>query len=126
MTLSAAAQTSGAASPVLVPRLIRFGSALVPGSGSATHARVTFALYRDEAGGSPLWNETEDVQTDSAGGYTVSLGSSQAGGLPIALFASLQARWVGVHREGEDEQPRILLFSVPYALKAADTEASGR
>ena len=128
MTLSAAAQTSGsagAASPVLVPRLIRFGGALAADSGAASHGRVTFALYRDETGGSPLWTETQNVQTDSAGAYEVSLGSSRAEGLPLELFTSLQARWLGVRREGQNEQPRILLLSVPYALKAADTEALG-
>jgi hypothetical protein len=129
MMLPGAAQTSGgagSASSVLVPRLIRFGGTLATDSGgAATHARVTFALYRDQIGGSPLWTETQDVQEDNAGRYAVSLGSSRAEGLPLELFTSLQARWLGVRREGEKEQPRILLLTVPYALKAADTETLG-
>src|SRR4029077_12023066 len=35
------------------------------------------------------------------------------------------ARWLGVTVNGGQEQPRVLLLSVPYALKAADAETIG-
>jgi hypothetical protein len=40
------------------------------------------------------------------------------------LFATGESRWLGVQVQvpGEIEQPRVLLVSVPYALKAADAE----
>jgi hypothetical protein len=46
-------------------------------------------------------------------------------GLPKELFTSAEARWLGVQPEGQSEQPRVLLLSVPYALKAADAETVG-
>jgi hypothetical protein len=53
------------------------------------------------------------------------LGSTKAEGLPADLFASGEARWLGVQAAGQPEQPRVLLLSVPYALKAADAETVG-
>ena len=41
------------------------------------------------------------------------------------LFASGEARWLGVQVQGQAEQPRTVLMSVPYALKAADAETIG-
>jgi hypothetical protein len=45
--------------------------------------------------------------------------------LPLDLFTSGEARWLGVRINGGEEQPRVLLLSVPYALKAADAETIG-
>lgn len=41
------------------------------------------------------------------------------------LFTSGTAQWLGVQEQGQPEQPRMLLVSVPYALKAADAETVG-
>jgi hypothetical protein len=84
-----------------------------------------FALYKDQQGGAALWQETQNVTLDASGRYTVQLGSSLSGGLPLDVFTSGEARWLGVHADGEPEQPRVLLLSVPYALKAADAETVG-
>ena len=46
-------------------------------------------------------------------------------GLPTDLFTTEQARWVGVQVSGQAEQPRVLLVSAPYALKAGDAETLG-
>ena len=46
-------------------------------------------------------------------------------GLPLQLFATGAARWLGVQAEGQAEGPRVLLASAPYALKAADAETLG-
>jgi hypothetical protein len=43
----------------------------------------------------------------------------------LDLFSSGDARWLGVTVNGGQEQPRVLLLSVPYALKAADAETIG-
>src|SRR6202041_3147342 len=69
--------------------------------------------------------ETQNVQADAGGHYTVLLGSTKAEGLPAELFASGQARWIGVQVEQEGEQARTLLVSAPYALKAGDAETLG-
>jgi hypothetical protein len=86
---------------------------------------VTFALYTEQSGGAALWMETQNVEPDSNGNYTVLLGAVSANGLPKQLFVSGDARWLGVQVGGRAEQPRILLVSVPYALKAADAETLG-
>jgi hypothetical protein len=69
--------------------------------------------------------ETRNVTLDTQGRYTVLLGSTKPDGLPSELFASGEARWLGVQPEREPEQSRVLLLSVPYALKAMDAETLG-
>jgi hypothetical protein len=86
---------------------------------------VTFSLYTGQQDGSPLWMETENVRPDKNGRYTVMLGSSTSQGVPANLFAAGEARWLGVRSEGQAEQPRVMLISVPYALKALDAETIG-
>jgi len=54
----------------------------------------------------------------------VLLGSNSAEGTPPELFSTNEAQWLGVQPEGLPEQ-RVLLVSVPYALKAADAETLG-
>ncbi len=119
---------------VTIPFAIAQDVATVPSmvkvSGTVREAKsrilgVTFALYKDEQVGSPLWMETQSVSLDSAGHYNVQLGATLPAGLPKELFASGEARWLGVQPEGQVEQPRVLLLSVPYALKAADAETVG-
>jgi hypothetical protein len=110
-----------------VPRLVSFGGTLHDPSGKLQTGIVgiTFAIYKDQHEGAPLWLETQNVEADKSGHYTVQLGSSQRDGLPRDLFASGEARWLGVQVGGQAEQPRVLLLSVPYALKAADAETVG-
>jgi hypothetical protein len=114
---------------VTVPPLITFGGVLKGRSGQPLTGVVglTFSLYKDQQGGVPVWTENQNVQLDAEGRYTTLLGATQASGLPMDLFASGQSRWLGVQAQlpGEDEQPRVLLVSVPYALKAADADTIG-
>ena len=89
---------------------------------------VTFALYTEEAGGVALWYETQTIETDALGRYTVLLGAMHAAGVPVELFTSGQARWLGVGVGNLPETAqggRVLLVSVPYALKAQDAETLG-
>jgi hypothetical protein len=86
---------------------------------------ITFALYAEQTGGAPLWSETQNVQAGPDGRYSVLLGAAKSEGLPADLFTAEQAHWVGVSVEGQAEQPRILLVSAPYALKAGDAETLG-
>lgn len=71
-----------------------------------------------------FWLETQNVNGDNKGNYTVLLGSTKPQGLPADLFTSNEARWLGVQAEGQTEQARILFVSVPYALKAARARRS--
>src|SRR5580700_7083102 len=124
MALCGGAQAQTMPAGSALPRLMRF-------SGTANDARgnpvtgvagITFALYAEQTGGAPLWRETQNVQAGAGGHYTVLLGAAKSEGLPADLFSAEQAHWVGVSVEGQAEQPRILLVSAPYALKAGDAE----
>jgi hypothetical protein len=110
-----------------VPTLVNFSGTLTDVNGKPLSGvlGVTFYLYQDQQGGSPLWMETQNVQPYKNGHYSVMLGSTTSQGLPTELFASGEARWLGVQVQGQAEQPRVLLLSVPYALKALDAETIG-
>jgi len=110
-----------------VPRLVNFSGRAADAQGKpiAGISGVTFAIYKDQFEGAPLWLETQNVAADARGNYTVQLGATRPAGLPLDLFSSGEARWLGVQVSGQAEQPRILLLSVPYALKAADAETIG-
>src|SRR5216684_414440 len=117
----------GPAQNVAVPRLVKFSSTAKDQLGHSPSGvvGVTFAIYRDQEGGAALWMETQNVQLDEQGHYAVLLGATKNDGLPVELFAAAEPRWLGVQLNlpGEVEQPRVLLVSVPYALKAADAES---
>ncbi len=122
-----AQQSVATATNAIVPPLVNFSGVLSDGNGKALTGMVgvTFYLYQDQQGGSPLWLETQNVQPDKAGHYTVLLGSTTSTGLPGSIFASGEAHWLGVQVQGQEEQPRVLLVSAPYALKAGDAETVG-
>ncbi len=110
-----------------VPNLIRFGGVLKDANGTVitTLSGVTFLIYKDEQGGAPLWMETQNVQPDKAGRYTVQLGAVSKNGLPPDVFMTGEARWLAVQIGTEAEQARVALVSVPYALKAGDAATLG-
>jgi len=114
-------------SAVGVPSQVRFSGTLAANAGSPRvgTAAVVFALYQQQKGGAPLWVETQNVQLDGQGRYTVNLGAVNA--LPKDVFSANEARWLGVQvlADAEPEQPRVMLVSVPYALKAQDAETLG-
>jgi len=86
---------------------------------------LTLSLYAEQEGGDPLWRESQTVQTDEQGRYTVLLGATEEEGLPLEFFTSGRAQWLGLQVQGEEEQARVLLVTVPYALKAADADTVG-
>ena len=124
MTTSGAAQTAATA---VVPRLVNFSGRVTQAQMEAAPAFVgiTFSIYKEQTGGAPLWAETQNVEPDTNGNYSVQLGATRPAGIPVELFLAGEARWLGVRVNGGEEQPRVLLLSVPYALKAADAETVG-
>src|ERR1700727_3799623 len=124
--LSAQQSAVSTSATAVVPRLVNFsGKAIDQGKAVAGVTGITFSIYSEETGGSPLWLETQNIQPDSRGNYTAQLGATKAEGLPQELFTSGEARWLGVLVNGGEEQSRVLLMSVPYALKAADAQTLG-
>jgi hypothetical protein len=126
ITTPALCQTVATAS-TLVPHLVNFSGTVVDAQGQPHSGLIgiTFTLYKDEHGGASLWLETQNVQLDDNGHYSVYLGATKPGGVPPELFISGEAHWLDVQVEGHAEQPRVLLVSAPYALKAADAETIG-
>ena len=102
------------------PRVIKFSSAAPAGSSTAT-----FSLYDSQDATTPLWVETQVIAPDDNGHYSVLLGSASSQGLPPAIFESTAARWIGVKIGDATETARVLIVSVPYALKAADADTLG-
>src|SRR5580658_3116932 len=121
------AQQTTAATDSIVPSMVKFSGTLSGDDGKPLTGTVgvTFLLYKEQTGGAPLWLETQNVQADQNGRYSVMLGAASAHGLPADIFAAGDARWLAIQPSGQSEQPRTLLLSVPYALKAADAETIG-
>ena len=107
-----------------VPQLIPYSGIAKDVSGKPLSGVVgiTFLLYQQEQGGSPLWLETQSVQADSRGHYSVQLGATLPNGVPNDLFVSGEARWLGIQIAGQPEASRVMLLSVPYAMKAGDAQ----
>lgn len=122
-----AQQVALSAQAAVVPRLVNFSSNATDSQGRLITgiAGATFAIYKEQYEGSPLWLETQNIQADGQGNYTVQLGATKPEGLPLDLFTSGEARWLAVTINGGIEQPRVLLLSVPYALKASDSDTIG-
>ena len=129
LPFSMAAQTSASsAGSAQVPPLIQFSSVATDEGGNNLSGAVsiTFSLYGAQQGGEALWTETQkSVQLDSTGHYSVQLGITKTNGVPLTLFTTGEARWMGIRIAEQTEQPRVLLLSVPYAMKAGDAATIG-
>ena len=128
VTVASAQQTQSTAAMTAVPRLVRFaGSFQPPVKQPAGLAGATFAIFNEQEGGTPLWTEDQNVELDAAGNYNVLLGSTKNGGMPAELFGANEPRWLQVsfHVPDAVDSPRVLLVSVPYALKAVDADMLG-
>jgi hypothetical protein len=110
-----------------VPPVIQFSDVARSEAGSplAGTIQITFSLYNDSRGGEALWSETQSVTPDGSGHYSIYLGITKLNGVPTTLFTSGQAHWLGVQVQGQTEQPRVFLVSVPYAMKAGDAATVG-
>jgi hypothetical protein len=121
--------TTSSTETSVVPRLINFSGVLKEVSGKPVTGptTVTLSLYADQEGGAPLWVETQTVQADDQGHYSVLLGATLPSGVPLDLFTSGKAQWLGVQPQlpGAIEQARVLLVGMPYALKASDSDTLG-
>jgi hypothetical protein len=128
---TAAAQQTGSSAGTpsqTVPPLIQLSNVATDEGGNTLSGvvSITFSLYGSQQGGEPLWSETQNnVQLDSTGHYSVELGITKQNGVPTTLFTNGEARWLGVQIAGQAEQARVLLLSVPYALKAGDAATIG-
>ncbi len=74
---------------------------------------MEFYLYVEATGGDPLWDETHDTVTTSAGYFSVLLGSE---GNPITADVLATGDYLEVTVEGEPLAPRHQLASAPSAI----------
>jgi hypothetical protein len=112
-----------------VPRFVKFAGVL-KSEAALSHAGVVaikFVIYDDPNAGNALWQEVQNTQLDAEGRYEVMLGVTAPDGMPMDIFTSGEPRWLGVRvvRPGSEEQPRVLMVSVPYAVEAADAQTLG-
>jgi hypothetical protein len=112
-----AAPTPAASALAAVPPLVPYSGQVEGRNGQAS---ATFLIYKDQTGGEPLFTESQMISFDSTGHYKIQLGAANPNGLPSDLFSSGEARWLEVQIAGQPAEPRVLLASVPYALKASD------
>jgi hypothetical protein len=126
---SASVSRSTPVAPVVesVPRLVQFNGTLkdVAARPVAGVVSVSFSIYAEQDGGTALWSETQNVLADVSGHYNVLLGSATTNGVPAELFGTGQSRWLGITVARQPEMARVLMASVPYALKAADADTLG-
>ena len=128
LVFSLAAQTSSSSSATAqVPSLIQFSNVATDVNGKPLTGVVgiTFSLYQEQQGGSPLWLETQNVQPDKTGHYSVLAGVDGKPGTAVELVRIGRSPLAGGPVKGQDEQPRVMLLAVPYALKAGDATTIG-
>jgi hypothetical protein len=111
------------ATAAVIPQQVRYAGKLANRVNGPVEAE--FRIYAAAEGGEPLWTETQRIAVSEDGSYSVLLGSATAAGLPQSVFAGGAARWLGISADRAQEQERVLLSSVPYAMKSADAESLG-
>lgn len=103
------------------PSLIGVTGAISSSGGAAPDGAydLTFALYKDQSGGTPLWFEGPLTIGVKNGMFSVNLGVTKV--LPPAVMAT--ATWVGVAIAQEPELPRKQLTSVPFSVRTLVAES---
>jgi hypothetical protein len=102
-----------------VPPLIQYQGRITDAAGQPIHAAglaLRFRIYRQPAGGAPLY--TEQLVLDVTDGLVSTLiGSSSP--LPASIFEQNNELYLGISIGNDSEaKPRHRLASVPYALSA--------
>src|SRR5690348_500395 len=85
--ISVALASGQTATEQVVPSVIKYSGVLADTDGKpfTEPVELTFSLYKTEQGGAALWMESQRVEPDKQGNYTVTLGSTTAAGLPTTL-----------------------------------------
>src|SRR5579864_8196353 len=94
-TPAAAIPNTARLAAAAVPNVVRFSGAFknsVGNPGSSGVVGVMLSLYESAEGGTPLWSETQNVELDADGHFTVLLGATRNEGLPLDLFTTGKAR----------------------------------
>ncbi len=119
--------TSSALAPshahATVPGLMAIeGSLLASAAAPAADGlySVTFAVFKDQIGGNPLWTEGPVSISVKNGAFQYMLGSKTP--LSAAVLSGLPTAFLSMQIAADAELPRQALVSVAYALRAAVAE----
>ena len=107
------------------PTIVRIDGALKTPTGEVRAGSVLMvvSLYADKEDTTALWVEQQLVTLDQAGRYTMLAGATLNDGVPKEfLSGSAPGRWLGIGVQGEAEQIRMMLVTVPYALRAREAD----
>lgn len=121
LAVASAVLFAPSARAVDLPRQMTFQGRLVRADGSPETAAqdLRFDLYATATGGAPLWEESHLGTPVTNGYYAVVLGASVP--LPAGVLNG-QTLYLGVSIVGQSElTPRLSVVSVPYALRADDS-----
>jgi len=113
-----------AVADAIAPTMIPIEGEIKTADGIAA-VPVVISVYAKRDDTTPLWTEQQLVRVDSAGKYSISVGSTTEAGIPAEVFAGGAARWIGIAVQGESEQPRTMIITVPYAVRAREAETIG-
>jgi len=123
LMLVAALLATAAVSTAAVPQKMNYQVMLTNASNEPLvnqAVTIVFRIYTLASGGSLLWNETQNVTTNSIGVVSVVLGSVT----PLAVDFST-TRWLEVVVNGEIMTPRRELVAAPYARQAHNADNLG-
>lgn len=112
--------TTQTANATKVPRLVTY-QGLIPGGGNAT-VKIDVRFYKNLTVPDPLFSELHTQVQLNNGVFSILLGSETAGGLSSGLIVSTEAIGISIN-SGAELVPRILLTMVPFADRAAASEA---
>lgn len=116
----AAPWNAPAQSPGNVPMTINYQGRLADPNGTPVDNTdpglgMTFSLYTQETGGSPVWFESHTGVAVNDGLFSVRLGSVE----PLTTDLLTGDLWLGIKVGNDDEMtPREKLEAVPYAMQA--------
>ncbi len=122
MTLVAFASLAGSREALAsAPSVLGVTGAITSSGGAAPDGAydLTFALYKDQSGGTPLWFEGPLTVGIKNGMFSANLGVTKA--LPPSVMAS--AAWVGIAVGQEPELARKQLTSVPFSVRTIVSES---
>ena len=123
LALLASSALAPTAAHAAVPALVTIEGVLTA-SGSTPAAdgfyNITFAVFKDAAGGNPLWTEGPVQIALKNGVFAYSLGSKTP--LTASVLSGLPSAYLSMQIASDAELPRQPLVSVAYALRAAVAE----
>ncbi|ODU48121.1 hypothetical protein [uncultured Aquimonas sp.] len=117
LPLALAAAVCASAASASAPATLAYQGRLADAGGNPISASlsITFRLYADPSGGTPLWSETQNAVDVDGGNLAVELGQVVA--LPRDLWG--RQLYLGIQIAGDGEMaPRPRLTAAPFALRA--------